>query len=112
MKQREFNFDSEDFARMRYVINEEMGKVIRALETKRLTSGSVSITINIGKMEETDEDGTIRNIYIFDPKIGSKIGQKFKAKCNAIGGEISIGKDGELLVGPSNQVTIDELMRA
>ena len=110
MKQCEFSFDSEDFAGMRYVINEELSNVIRQMKSKDLPSGSVTVKISIGKMETADENGEIRQMFVFDPNIQSKVGKKFKAKCHAIGGVIRIGRNGELLVGPSDQMTIDELM--
>ena len=110
MAQKELSFDSEDFAGMRYVITTEMDKVVRLMKQKGLKSGSLSFKIKIGMMEMTDDDGAIRQVFIFDPDISSRIGDKYKAKCHAVGGEISIGEDGELLVGKAEQVTIDELM--
>lgn len=110
MAQREFSFDSQDFAGMRYVIDEKMKEVIMEMKRKGLPSGAVSVKIDIGMLETPDENGEIRNVFVFDPKISSKIGKQFKAKCHAIGGEISFGEDGELMVGKADQVTIDELM--
>lgn len=110
MAQKEFSFNSDDFAGMRYVIDEKMKEVIMEMKRKGLPSGAVSMKIDIGMLATPDENGEIRDVFVFDPKISSKIGKQFKAKCHAIGGEISIGEDGELLVGKADQVTIDELM--
>ena len=112
MAQKEFSFDSEDFAGMRYVITMEMDKVVRLMKEKNLKSGSLSFKMKIGMMEVTNDDGTIRQVFIFDPDISSRIGDKYKAKCHAVGGEITVGEDGELRVGRAEQVTIDELMEA
>lgn len=107
---RELDFNSEDFAGMRFVVNEEMKKVVSEMKRKALPKGSLTLKITIGMVEVPDDDGEIRQVFIFDPDIKSGIGAKYKAKCNPTGGEIIFDEDGNLAVGRQNQISMDELI--
>ena len=109
MKAHELDLDSIVFTEMRSRLNATIARTVRVMKEKGLTEGQVSAKIKIGMMSSVDENGEIHTTAIFEPKVTCKIGSSEEDKCGATGGRITIGNDGQVLVG-SDQVTMDELI--
>ena len=105
MKAHELDLDSIVFTEMRNRLNASIAQVVKLMKEKGLTEGQVSAKIKIGMMSSVDENGEVHTTAIFEPKVTSKIGSSAEDKCGATGGRITIGNDGQVLVG-SEQVTM------
>ena len=109
MKAHELDLDSIVFAEMKAQLNGLIAHTVRQMKEKGLSEGQVSAKIKIGMMRTVDENGEVHTTAIFEPKVASKIVSSAEDKCGATGGRITIGEDGQVLVG-SEQITMDELM--
>lgn len=109
MKQHELDIDSAVFAQLRYELSKAIQDSIIQMKLKDLSECTVSAKIKIGLISTVDENAEVNYSVIFDPKVTSKIGRSTEKKVRGTGGRITIGDDGELLIG-TNQVTMDELI--
>ena len=109
MKAHELDLDSIVFAELRAKLNATIEYTVRQMKEKGLEEGQVSAKIKIGMISGADENGEIHTTAVFEPKVTSRIGSSAEDKCGATGGRITIGRNGQVIVG-SEQVTMDELM--
>ena len=109
MKPQELNIDSPVFTGMLLNLGNEINNTIKAMVEKDLGEGSVTLKLKIGIMHSYDEDGTILNTVILDPRLKSNIGRSREDKLNPKAGRIEINKDGKIIIG-TNQIDMDELL--
>lgn len=109
MKAHELDIDSIVFAELRANLSATIARTVKAMKDKGLGEGTVSVKIKISMLSTAGENGEIHCSAVFEPKVTSRIGSSAEEKCGATGGKITVGNDGQLLIG-SEQVTMDELM--
>ena len=111
MKQHELDIDSVIFTELRNRLSMTIADTVKQMKVKNLREGTVTAKIKISVLSSIDENGEVHSSAIFEPKVTEKIGRTEEDKCGTTGGRVTIGDDGEVLIG-SEQVTMDELMEA
>lgn len=109
MKQHELDIDSLVFTELRNRLSMTIQDAVKQMKVKNLSEETVTAKIKISVLSSIDENGEIHSSAIFEPKVTAKIGRSEEEKCGATGGRVTIGDDGEVLIG-SEQVTMDEVM--
>ena len=109
MKAHELDLESEVFNSLRFMMSHFIIDTVKRMQEKDLSEGSVTAKIKIGIMRHVDDNGEVHSTVIFEPKVTGKVGRTTEDKLNPVGGRITIGQDGTLLIG-NEQVSMDELM--
>ena len=110
MKAHELNLESPVFAHMLLELDHEIKHTVKNMREKGMSEGAVTAKIKIHMMNGVDENGDIHTTVIFEPKVSAKIESTTEEKIGPTGGRVTIGTDGELMIG-SEQVTMDEIIQ-